>query len=123
MQIIDPHHHLWNLQQVRYPWLEEEDKSNFFGDYSPLANNYLLDDYLADTNNQNLKKSVHLQAEADHLEPLAETRWLSALAEQQDIPSAIVAYADFSNDNIVSILEQQSEFGRVRGIRQILNYV
>jgi len=122
MSIIDPHHHLWNLQQVRYPWLEEEDKTNFFGDYSPLARNYLLDDYIADTRNQGLVKSVHLQAEADHNDPLAETRWLSDLAGQQDIPTAIVAYADLSDSNIESILEQQSEFERVRGIRQILNY-
>lgn len=122
MSIIDPHHHLWNLKQVRYPWLEEEDKTNFFGDYSPLARDYLLDDYIADTRNQGLVKSVHLQAEADHTEPLAETRWLSDLAGQQDIPTAIVAYADLSDSSIESILEQQSEFRRVRGIRQILNY-
>jgi len=122
MSIIDPHHHLWDMEKIRYPWLEEEDKTAFFGSYAPLARNYLVEDYLADSHQQNLKKSVHLQAESDHENPLAETRWLSGVAEQHDIPCAIVAYADFTNENIQSVLEQHCEFERVRGIRQILNF-
>lgn len=120
MTIIDPHHHLWDLQAVSYPWLREEDKTAFFGSYAPIARNYLADDYLLDVRNQNLRKSVHLQAEADHADPVAETCWLAGL--EGPIPSAIIAYADFSKDNIESILARQCEFDQVRGIRQILNY-
>jgi predicted TIM-barrel fold metal-dependent hydrolase len=96
MAIIDPHHHLWDLNTLRYPWLDEEDKTAFFGSYAPLARNYTVDDYLADTGRQGLEKSVHLQAECDHEDSVAETRWLTSLAEQHGIPGAIVAYADFS---------------------------
>lgn len=122
MAIIDPHHHLWDLNTIRYPWLEVKEKTAFFGSYASLAKNYNVCDYLADSRNQGLEKSVHVQAECGHENPVAETRWLAALSEQHDIPSAIVAYADFRRDNIQDVLEQHCEFEQVRGIRQILNY-
>jgi predicted TIM-barrel fold metal-dependent hydrolase len=120
MAIIDPHHHLWDLEAVSYPWLAVDDKTGFFGSYAALARNYLAEDYLRDASNQDLQKSVHLQAEADHADPVAETRWLTS--QEGPIPTAFVVYADFRNNNIESILSQQCEFPQVRGIRQILNH-
>jgi len=122
MKIIDPHHHLWDRSKISYPWLEEEEKTAFFGSYAPLDRNYLIDDYIADTHKQDLEASVHLQAECDHQNPVAETRWLSKLSDEHGLPTAIVAYADFSHDGIRAVLEQHCEFERIRGIRQILNY-
>ena len=97
-----------------------DDKTGFFGSYAALARNYLAEDYLRDASNQDLQKSVHLQAEADHADPVAETRWLTS--QEGPIPTAFVVYADFRNNNIESILSQQCEFPQVRGIRQILNH-
>ena len=123
MPIIDPHHHLWDLCRLNYPWLDEADKTTFFGDYSALAKNYLAADYLADSARQELAASVHIQAEADPSDPVAETRWLSEVAEQSGtVPNAIVAYADFTRPDIETVLEKHCRFDRVRGIRQILNY-
>ena len=122
MKIIDPHHHLWDLSKLSYPWLEEEDKDAFFGSYATLERNYLVKDYLTDTHKQDLEASVHVQAESDHQDPLAETRWLSKVTAEHGLPTAIVAYADFSRDDIQAVLEQHCEFEQVRGIRQILNY-
>ena len=120
MPLIDPHHHLWDLSAVSYPWLLANEKTAFFGSYEPLAQNYLPQDYLHDSTGQDVQKTVHLQAEADRLDPVAETRWLAGLGTT--IPNAIIAYADFRADNIESILEQHCEFDQVRGIRQILNH-
>ena len=123
MAIIDPHHHLWDLSRLNYPWLGAADKTTFFGDYSALAKSYLAVDYLANSDQQKLTASVHIQAEADPSDPVAETRWLSEVAEQSGtVPSAIVAYADFTRPDIAAILEAHCHFDRVRGIRQILNY-
>jgi predicted TIM-barrel fold metal-dependent hydrolase len=122
MAIIDPHHHLWDLNKIRYPWLEAEDKTTFYGNYAPLARNYGIAEYLADTRKQELAQCVHVQAECDHADPLAETRWLTGLADQHGFPSAIVAYADFARNDVQAVLEGHCAFGRVRGIRQILNY-
>jgi|SRR6056297_647431 len=122
MAVIDPHHHLWDLTEIHYPWLEDRNKTAFFGSYAPLAENYTVEDYLADSCHQELTHSVHIQAECDPADPLAETRWLDRLADRHGLPTAIVAYADFVRDDIREVLERHCAFARVRGIRQILNY-
>ena len=128
MKIIDPHHHLWDFSRLNYPWLLQSDKSTFFGDYSALAKNYGVADYLANATSQTVCGSVHIQAGVNPAAALAETCWLNELAEQTDktyaaaIPSAIVAYADFTRDDIADALKAQCQYPRVKGIRQILNY-
>ena len=74
--------------------------------------------------NQNLIKSVHVQAEHDDDSPVSETEWLQTLADNHNskLPNAIVAFADFSKDNIVEILNQHQEYKNTRGIRQILSF-
>ena len=37
LEIIDAHHHLWNLDCNYYPWLVDKKEKDFFlGDYSGL---------------------------------------------------------------------------------------
>jgi predicted TIM-barrel fold metal-dependent hydrolase len=118
--VIDPHHHLWDLSKVRYPWLLDDDKTSFFGSFESIASNYLPEDYLQDCGDFEVSESVHIQAEADSADPVAETRWLSDL--KGPVPSAIVVYADFRQDKVNSLLDAHCEFEKVRGVRQILNY-
>ena len=74
--------------------------------------------------NQNLIKSVHVQAEHDDDSPVNETEWLQTLADNHNskLPNAIVAFADFSKDNVADILNQHQEYKNTRGIRQILSF-
>ena len=75
--IVDPHHHLWDLERFSYPWLSGRPlPSSVAGDVAPIAKSYLLDDYLADTANQNVVKSVHVDAGFDSSQPVEESRWL-----------------------------------------------
>jgi len=120
MPLADPHHHLWDLTAVRYPWLLDDDKTAFFGSYAPLSRNYLPEDYLQDAAGQDLQKTVHIQAEADASDPVAETRWLASVSAS--VPNAIVAFADFRAANVETIIAQHCEYEQVRGIRQILNH-
>lgn len=125
MKIIDAHHHLWNLDELRYPWLEEEKAEAFFGSYERIRRNYLLSDYLADCANRDVVKSVHLQAEHDPSAPVKETEWLQSVADAPDsggFPHAIVAFADLSEPGVEAVLEAHCAYPNVRGIRQILNY-
>lgn len=63
---IDPHHHLWDLERHRYPWLTQKPQPlEVCGDVTPIAKSYLLADYLEDMRNQNLVKSVHVDAGFD----------------------------------------------------------
>ena len=124
--IVDAHHHLWDLEneKTKYSWLMVKEGEAFFGDYGAIRKSYKLDDYLNDAKNQNLIKSVHVQAEHDDDSPVSETEWLQTLADNHNskLPNAIVAFADFSKDNIVEILDRHQEYKNTRGIRQILSF-
>ena len=126
IKIVDAHHHLWDLdnKKTSYAWLMVDEGEAFFGDYGLIRKSYLLDDYLEDAKNQNIIKSVHVQAEHDDDKPVNETAWLQMTADKHSskLPSAIVAFADFSKDNVSEILDQHQEYKNVRGIRQILSY-
>jgi len=124
--IVDAHHHLWDLnnEHTKYSWLMVTEGEAFFGDYAAIRKSYLLEDYIKDAQNQNLIKSVHVQAEHDDDKPVNETAWLQSLADNHSskLPNAIVAFADFSKNNIVEILDGHQEYKNTRGIRQILSF-
>ena len=124
--IVDAHHHLWDLnnEHTKYSWLMVTEGEAFFGDYAAIRKSYLLEDYIKDAQNQNIIKSVHVQAEHDDDKPVNETAWLQSLADNHSskLPNAIVAFADFSKNNIVEILDGHQKYKNTRGIRQILSF-
>jgi predicted TIM-barrel fold metal-dependent hydrolase len=120
--IIDPHHHLFDLEHGKYPWLQGPMLDRVFGDYSAIRRSYLLDDFLADIRNQNVVKTVHLQVEYDHNDPVAETRWLQGIADAHGYPHGIVAFADLASPNAQAVIEEHCQYSNVRGIRQCLNF-
>ena len=124
--IVDTHHHLWDLnnEHTKYSWLMVKEGEAFFGDYGAIRKSYLLEDYIKDAQNQNIIKSVHVQAEHDDDKPVNETAWLQNLADTHSskLPNAIVAFADFSKNNVAEILDAHQEYKNTRGIRQILSY-
>ena len=64
-KIIDTHHHLWDLKKLSYPWLMNH-VDTFLGNYDKIRKNYLLNDFVKDSELIKLEKSVHIQAEFDH---------------------------------------------------------
>ena len=112
--IVDAHHHLWDLnnEHTKYSWLMVTEGEAFFGDYGAIRKSYLLEDYIKDAQNQNIIKSVHVQAEHDDDKPVNETAWLQNLADTHSskLPNAIVAFADFSKNNVVEILDAHQEY-------------
>ena len=124
MKIADAHHHLWDLENNRYPWLQEP-VEHFAGDYSDSRRTYLIGDLHQDAAEFELSKSVHLQAEFDHSDPVGETAWLQSVHEDpasRGLPSAAVAYADFEADNVEEVLARHCEYSVMRGIRYMLNF-
>jgi predicted TIM-barrel fold metal-dependent hydrolase len=124
MKIVDAHHHLWDLEANRYPWLSPATRHPA-GDLTPICKSYLLADFLEDARNQELAKSVHLQAEIDHADALEETAWLQRIADDPDsggFPDGIVAFADLADPRIETVLEAHARYPNVRGIRFLLNY-
>ena len=121
--IVDPHHHLWDLERFSYPWLSARPlPASVAGDVAPIAKSYLLDDYLADTANQNVVKSVHVDAGFDPSQPAEETRWLQSIADQRGFPHGVVARAELHRPDVESTLAAHCQFPNVRGIRHIVNW-
>lgn len=122
LPIIDPHFHLWDLENNYYPWLTDGVKPSAFGDYSAINKTYLIEDYLADAANQNLVKGVHLDVGFDPKNPVGETQWLQGVADKYGFPHGIVGYADLSKRDVADLLDQHMQYRNFRGIRQSMNF-
>ncbi len=120
---VDPHHHLWDLRRNPYPWLQERPlRPRLEGDITPIAQDYLLDDYLADIRHQNVVKSVHVECGWDPSDPAGETAWLQRLADQRGYPHGIVARATLDAPDVERVLEAHAGYRNVRGIRHAANW-
>jgi predicted TIM-barrel fold metal-dependent hydrolase len=120
LDVIDAHHHFWNLAGS-YPWLEGEgDPDRFTGDDTAIRHNYLPADFRRDFLEVKLVGSVHIDAGAG--DAAAEAKWLQNLHEHQGLPSAIVAGADLLSPTAPDYLEFLSGLSAVRGVRHILNW-
>ena len=119
LPIVDAHHHLWDLEgNVRYPWLSQPDPHHsYMGDNSALRRSYLPQEYRRDTALHNVVATVHIEAECDRSQQVAETRWLTEMAARHGMPNAIVAHAWIDTPDAEEILAQHKQFPLVRGIR------
>lgn len=123
MKVVDPHIHLWDLDELHYPWLAKPNQT-FMGDYGAIIKTQGVSDFLSETGEIEVVKVVHIEAAHDPADPCAETHWLQSLADDpanQGFPHGIVAYADLSAPNVERLLAAHAESSNVRGIRQILN--
>jgi len=123
LQVVDPHIHLWNVESLRYPWMKTAG-GNFMGRCDPILKTYEVRDYLADTQEVDVLKVVHVDAAHDPTNPVAETRFLQSLADapgNRAMPQAIVAYARLEEPGVEEVLAAHTQFRNVRGIRQTLN--
>lgn len=141
MNFIDSHHHLWDLGRHHYPWLAEDDHDRGWGDWSDLRRNYTVVELMRDltelesgppsgrsgsSGTWRLVGSVHVQANIDASDPVAETRWIDSLASDPNnpraLPTGIVGWADFSDPTVEALLDAHAQVSdRMRGIRQVLN--
>lgn len=120
-EIVDAHHHLWDLDNLPYKWLAGPPfEPSVAGNVGPIAKNYLLEDYKADAAGYRLVKSVHIDART--ADELGETRWIQKLCDAEKYPIAIVAGVQLHRPNAADQLAKHAEYPAVRGIRHILNW-
>lgn len=120
LKIVDPHQHFWRIADGAHPWLDGREKVSGFryGDYSPICRDYLPDDFRRDAARQNVVMTVHVEAETDPKDPVAETRWLAELRQRHGLPTAMVGQAWFGRADIAEVLAGHAAFPAVKGIRQ-----
>jgi predicted TIM-barrel fold metal-dependent hydrolase len=120
MDIVDAHHHLWDLKQGRYPWLQGPPVKLTIGDYADIRRDYTVAHLEADIAGHGVVASVHVQADWDeHADPVEETAWLQSVADTHGFPHAIVAYADLAAPDVARTLERHCAYRNMRGIRML----
>jgi len=120
-RMIDAHHHLYDLEESPYPWLQLQDPPQIFvGDLRPVMKTYGIEDYLADCRPCGVQKSVHVEVGWDPADPVGETRWLQAVADRHGFPHGIVASAHLHESGAADVLERHCESANMRGVRQML---
>lgn len=123
LRIVDPHFHLWDLARGPYPWLTSGPLwDGISGDITSIAHSYLFDDYMRDQGRWKVTQSVHVEAGYDPQDPVGETRWLQAIADEHTMPNGIVAAAALHQPGVERILAAHCEFANVRGVRHCVNW-
>jgi predicted TIM-barrel fold metal-dependent hydrolase len=116
--IIDVHQHFWRLDQNYYPWLCDAAPVHFrYGDYSSIKKNYMPPDYRRDVGQNRVVKTVHEEAWWNAADPVGETRWVTKVAEEYGLPTALVANGPLDRDGIEEVLAGHAESRLARGIR------
>lgn len=116
--IVDAHHHFWDTSANYYPWLCDQPPIPFrYGDYRAICQPYLPADYRRDNGTHNVVRTVYVEAEWDHRDPIGETRYIDKLRRETGLPTVTVAQAWLDRDDAEPVLEQQASFSFVRSIR------
>lgn len=117
--VVDAHHHLWDFGQGQYPWLQEayDPEAFFLGDYQALQHNFLPNDYKTVSAGCNVVATVHVEAERDRSQQVAETQWLHEIYQKFGIPHAVVAHVWLDRPETEERLLSHVSFPLVRGIR------
>ena len=118
LEIVDAHHHLWDLGSGRYHWLTGPPEPNFLlGDYTALRRDYLPADYRLDAHGLNIIATVHIEAEGDRDRALEETQWVHRMNAAHGMPNAVVAHTWFHVPEVEANLAAHARHPLVRGIR------
>lgn len=120
IEIIDAHHHLWELGRFPYLWLAPNAPPARFGDHTSIKRNYLPPDYRADFAGFNLQGSVHVQANCGANDPVAETKWLQSLSERTGTPNAIIAEVDLCKSDAPHLIARHAASPLLRGVRAMV---
>lgn len=109
--LIDSHLHLWDVELLEYPWLQ---------DVSAINKSFLIQDYQEQTEDVNIKKMVFVQCECMPHQSLQEINFIEQQAIKDTRISGIVAYAALEKGfEIIPALELFKQHPLVKGVRRM----
>lgn len=111
MNILDTHHHLWDLSLRSYDWISELPENESI----KINRNFLIDDLdvLADENN--VTGTICVQAHQSEEEAL----WLLEIAKNSNLIKGVVCWVDLKNSNIGFSLDKYQTYDKFCGIRHV----
>ncbi len=118
--IIDAHHHLWDLDEIKHTWLAEKGVVRFFGDPAPIQKNYHIPNFKEDIASLPVQASVHIQCGVAPEDNLKESQFVQQQSDQYGLVNAIIAFCDLTEEGAQNELDQQQEISNLRGVRQIV---
>ncbi|MBR1202852.1 MULTISPECIES: amidohydrolase [unclassified Bradyrhizobium] len=118
--IVDGHHHIW--RQADLAWLSGPMQPRIFGPYEPIRRDYPIEEYLDDLKGTGVTRSVYVQTNWPNGQFEDEAAWVQQTADQHGWPQALVAYADFSVDDVRPQLDRLKRYPLVRGVRMQLHW-
>lgn len=116
--IIDAHHHFWEPEKNKQPWLLPEAHIPFrYGNYESIKTSYLPPDLLKDAKNFNVVGTVTMETEWIETDQLGEMVYMQELQERFGLPNACVAHAVLDDPHVESLLENYADMPIVVSVR------
>ncbi len=116
--IIDTHEHLWNLKELRLPWV-----AGLTGKPKEiLGRDYLVTDYAEATKGINIAKSVYMEVDVAEADQVKEAEFVSKVCAEGKTPMvAAVISGRPAGDGFKDYLDRFKENKFIKGLRQVLH--
>ena len=108
--IIDSHFHIWDINAIRYPWLDNR----------PALNRpFLFSDYARAMEGQQLEGAVYVEVTSDDY--IGEVEWVTEQARENPQIKGIISWCAVEDtQNIQSELERMQKNPLIKGVRRML---
>jgi len=111
--IIDSHIHLWDINKLKYPWLEN---------VSDIQRSFFIEDYQEATDNHNIQKIVVVQADCPPEQTLEELQFIEEQQKNDQRIQAFIAYLPLENKQETdATLSYYSQHKIVKGVRKMFD--
>jgi L-fuconolactonase len=114
LPIVDTHQHLWDLKQFKLPWVKSD---------SPLAKNFVLDDYRKATDGLNVVRTVYMEVDVDPTQQDAEADFVIGLCKDFDktkMAGAVISGRPAS-EGFAKYVGRFKGSKHIKGLRQVLH--
>lgn len=112
--IADTHLHIWDVEKMRYPWLD---------DIPFLNKTFTLEDYKAACGEVQVDKMVFVQCECEPRQHLRELEWITEQAKNEPRLKGLVPWAPLESGlEVEAELDKMTKNPLVKGIRRIIQF-
>jgi predicted TIM-barrel fold metal-dependent hydrolase len=117
-EVIDTHQHLWNLKELRLPWVSDlKGKPK-----EVLGHDYLLSDYAEATRGLNVTRAVYMEVDVAEEDQVKEAEFVTRVCAEGKSPMAAAVIAGRpASDGFKDHLDRFKGNKFIKGLRQVLH--